>query len=231
MATCPDGEIVVISMDQIDRQNTHSGHLTGIGAVVRSVVAQNALQKSLTAHQAITLWPQIAGDQLAKVCIAESVRDGVLFVKSKSSAWANELTFHKPELIKKLDARLGGGIVTDIHFSTSSRLRTSRVSEKYEEDEAIGAKAVAARPMISLAPIDGAAALDPKLKLRLLIERTEAILAWRRQNGWVECSRCHALYEPPKTKSGGRSTKSARKKQAGAGRSGICPICDILLGS
>jgi predicted nucleic acid-binding Zn ribbon protein len=198
--------------DFLSRTNTSTGRLTGIGIAVRSVIATNALTKSITACQAMTLWPEIAGEQLANVCKAESVRDGTLYVKAKSSSWANELTFHKPELLRKLGARLGAGVVNDIHFSTASRMRSSRTETAIAEISS--EPALEKRKQLVLGPMDSAAMTDPKLKLRQLIERSTKIVEWRRENGWVECVRCAALYDPID------STENS---------GGVCPFCMVMM--
>jgi len=211
-----------------NRNQTGSGRLTGIGAVVKTVIAQNALQRGLAAHQAIDLWPTIAGDQLSKVCCAESIREGVLFVKAKSSAWANELTFHKPELLRKLAQRIGGGVITDIRFSTNARGRSAK-PEKYSDNETdASSDASKQRPKLTLAPLDPAASIDPKLKLQLLIDRTSSIISWRRENGWIECARCRALFEPNSIEPKSNTSKKTKRWGGISRNSNVCPVCDIL---
>jgi hypothetical protein len=194
----------------LDQSSRSSRRLIGIGSVVKSVIAGNSLSKSLTACQVISLWPEIAGEQLAKVCIAESIRDGILYVKAKSSSWSNELTFHKPELLRKIAARLGSEVVTDIHFSTSSKVKTIRAEGTPKVDTVI---ALSRKKVLDLGPLDPACLIDPKLKMHELIERTGKITKWRRANGWIECARCKALYDPLET----RGNKGE-----------ICPLCWIM---
>ena len=201
--------------------------LSGLGATLRTVVDSNGLQRGLAGHQAVALWSEVAGEQVAGVCQAESAHEGILYVKAKSSAWANELTFHKPELIRKLAMLIGNGVINDIHFSSGSRLKTRRANGKANrgiELERDGSQAVCVLP-----PMDPAANRDPKLKLQLLVDRKLMIDAWRRENGWIECSRCSALYLPKSGKNTGFRSSRIVKKSRNSAVDGVCEVCEILM--
>src|SRR5579883_245369 len=43
---------------------------------------------------ALAYWPSVVGEQMAAASRPESVRDGILFVRTKSSVWSHEFTFH-----------------------------------------------------------------------------------------------------------------------------------------
>ena len=68
-------------------------------------------------QQAIMRWKETVGPQIAASSVAEKVRDGALFVCCKSSMWANELSLHKQDIIKRLNKSLGKQIIIDIRFS------------------------------------------------------------------------------------------------------------------
>jgi predicted nucleic acid-binding Zn ribbon protein len=50
------------------------------------------------------------------VTVATRISKGILFVRVKTSAWRNELSMRKEEIIRRINAALGEEIVTDIKF-------------------------------------------------------------------------------------------------------------------
>lgn len=62
------------------------------------------------------LWPQAVGSQISAQTRPDSFRNGVLFVKTVSSVWSQQLHFVKREIIDKLNRLSGNPIVIDIRF-------------------------------------------------------------------------------------------------------------------
>jgi predicted nucleic acid-binding Zn ribbon protein len=74
------------------------------------------LDKLLAAQPAVDLWPEIAGPKTAEHTRAVEVDGKTLVVVVDSPAWMAQLRFLKPQLIKKIDARIGKGLITDLRF-------------------------------------------------------------------------------------------------------------------
>jgi len=74
------------------------------------------LKKRVKENLAVLAWDEIAGQELARQTSAGYISDGVLFVNVKSPAWAHQLTFLKGQLITKLAAKTGSGVIRDIRF-------------------------------------------------------------------------------------------------------------------
>jgi predicted nucleic acid-binding Zn ribbon protein len=70
----------------------------------------------MAAQSAVTLWPEVAGPKTAEHTYAIEVDGVTLVVAADSSAWLTQLKFLRPQLLKKLNARLGKGLVSDIRF-------------------------------------------------------------------------------------------------------------------
>ncbi|WP_340537720.1 DUF721 domain-containing protein [Nocardioides sp. GXZ039] len=56
-------------------------------------------------------WPELVGDDVAGHCTPESFVDGVLVVRTDSTAWATQLTLLTPTILGRLNADLGSGTV------------------------------------------------------------------------------------------------------------------------
>lgn len=72
--------------------------------------------------RAMALWPRAAGPRIASHARAERLRNKTLVVRVSSSAWANELSFLKAELLAKLRALPGGEAIKDLRFSVGPLL-------------------------------------------------------------------------------------------------------------
>jgi predicted nucleic acid-binding Zn ribbon protein len=53
-------------------------------------------------------WPEAAGPAIAEEAEPVSERDGVVTVKCRSAVWAQELDLLGPDLVARLNERLGG---------------------------------------------------------------------------------------------------------------------------
>ena len=63
-------------------------------------------------------WPQVVGEQMARASEAQRVQaGGTLLVNTRSSVWSQELSFHKPAILRRYKERLGKEWVKDLRFS------------------------------------------------------------------------------------------------------------------
>ena len=74
-----------------------------IGTILKKVVRDLHLGKKLLQYEVVNEWEKIVGKKIASVTTAEKVVDGKLIVRVNSSAWRNELSFLKREIIKKIN--------------------------------------------------------------------------------------------------------------------------------
>ena len=62
-------------------------------------------------------WAELVGDELAQHVTPESFADGVLAVRTDSTAWATQLKYLAPALVKRLNEELGHGTVTLVEIA------------------------------------------------------------------------------------------------------------------
>lgn len=65
-------------------------------------------------QMAVELWPEVVGEHLAHHTIALQFKRGTLFVRARSPQWMQELHFHHPRIIARINGRLGREIVQKI---------------------------------------------------------------------------------------------------------------------
>lgn len=87
-----------------------------IGTILKKVVRDLHLGKKLLQYEVVNEWEKIVGKKIASVTTVEKVVDGKLIVRVNSSAWRNELSFLKREIIKKINKKFMEEIITDIIF-------------------------------------------------------------------------------------------------------------------
>jgi predicted nucleic acid-binding Zn ribbon protein len=60
-------------------------------------------------------WEVDVGPEMAQHCTPESYQDTVLTVRTSSTAWATQLKMLAPDLVRRLNAELGDGTVTQVN--------------------------------------------------------------------------------------------------------------------
>jgi len=168
-------------------------------SVLESVI--NPMESASKIHESLALayWPRVVGAQAAASSQADTVRDGLLIVRTKSSVWSHELTLHKARLLQNLNRMLGGRYITDIAFRAQGIDR---------QDTEIGAEA----PTVEeLALVELEAPENLELRSRLLglrsitddhiretianrIVQETRLRHWRLQHGWRCCALCHTAH-------------------------------------
>jgi len=155
------------------------------------------LEGKLREARCLALWEEIVGEPIASATQADSIKEGTLFVSVKSSSWTQELTFLKPEILRKLNERLGRKVVKEIQFKT----RTLK-----KEPKGAPAAMRAAAPEIALEEEElkeleaqTAGIEDEELRasvLRMLTAQRRLERA-KKTSGWRTCERCGTLHAGP----------------------------------
>ncbi|MBC7529087.1 MAG: DUF721 domain-containing protein [Chthonomonadaceae bacterium] len=160
---------------------------------------------------ALAYWARTVGEQAAAATEASHVRDGVLYVRTKSSTWSHELQLHKATLILNLNRLLGGRIIRDIMFRAQGIERKAPPPpEENPTEEAI--MAVILEPaekdelrkrlegLIRIEDDHARTALARRITLDMKLRH------WRLENGWKLCPRCGSTHKTPQN---------------------LCPICRL----
>lgn len=59
-------------------------------------------------------WRDVVGDQIADHCTPETFAEGVLVVRTDSSAWAQQLKVLAPQLVRRMSEDVGEGVVREV---------------------------------------------------------------------------------------------------------------------
>ena len=83
-----------------------------VGSSIGRLVAERGWETPVAVGGVIGRWDQIVGSEVAAHCAPESFTDGVLVVRTDSTAWATQMRLLGPTVLARLAAELGAGVVT-----------------------------------------------------------------------------------------------------------------------
>ncbi len=103
-------------MSKTARSNREKKFPVRVDAALGQLVHGLGIEKTLTQFNAVTSWPEIVGEQIARVTEARRMDNGVLFVSVATAPWRAELTMRRLEIAEKINAALGKKVVREIRF-------------------------------------------------------------------------------------------------------------------
>lgn len=92
------------------RQAARAGDLLG------TLLAGWGLEERLHQYRALLIWDEVVGPQIAARTRPEKIRDGVLEVCVDQPSWMQQLQLLKPQILARLNARLGDGALREIYL-------------------------------------------------------------------------------------------------------------------
>jgi hypothetical protein len=84
------------------------------GDLLGALLAGWGLDERLHQYQALLIWDEVVGPQIAARTRPEKIRDGVLEVCVDQPTWMQQLQLLKPQILAKLNARLGDAPLREI---------------------------------------------------------------------------------------------------------------------
>ncbi len=113
----PSGDNSSYSRYQPRRRYGAKSDLTAIKGILARALAHKGLEQKVERYEFILHWSEIVGETLAAISKPDYIARNVLLVTVAHSAWAQELTFLKPDLLRKLRLYLRkGDVVEDMVF-------------------------------------------------------------------------------------------------------------------
>jgi predicted nucleic acid-binding Zn ribbon protein len=174
-----------------------------VGTLVSERLARLGFETKVREYMAPSVWAEMVGPQVAASTEVEKVKDGVLYVRTRSAMWAQELTFYKDDILLRLNRRIGARatpIITDIRFLN----RGLRPKPEVE-----GPPPLSPTPDelddVDLSPREreiieeGVACIgDEGLRERVRRVRiaNAKLRTWRLDHGWAPCPDCGELAPP-----------------------------------
>ncbi|MCB0333551.1 MAG: DUF721 domain-containing protein [Bdellovibrionales bacterium] len=87
--------------------------------ILRSALKRRGLDQKIARYEFVLHWSEIVGAEIAKRAHPERIRGNTLVVRVSNAAWAQELSFQKSIILRRLKRFLENeDIVRDIVFQT-----------------------------------------------------------------------------------------------------------------
>lgn len=84
------------------------------GSVTRDVARNRGWSGRVAEGSVFGRWPAVVGEQIAAHAAPTSLTEGVLTVSAESTAWATQLRMVQAQLLAKIAAAVGDGVVTSL---------------------------------------------------------------------------------------------------------------------
>lgn len=179
----------------------------GLGSLITDSLQRLNLERQLKEHSCLMVWDEVVGEKVSGAAQPEFVRDGKLFVITKSPVWANELTFYKSDIITRLNKRIGGQVVKDIIFKAGRLASKSRKTAAAPPDKSRQEEIQLTRQELEEVKNTAQAAGEEASEgVKNLLSAAMQLEKWKKANGWKPCKKCGSLQNSA---------------------SGICPPCQI----
>lgn len=96
--------------------------LQPIGEVLFSVLKKRGMASKIEENILFKLWPKAVGPQIASKTNPDSFKNGILFVKTVSSVWVQQLHFVRQDILDKFNQLSGKQTIKEIRFLVGHRI-------------------------------------------------------------------------------------------------------------
>lgn len=88
-----------------------------LGRAARDLAKSRGWSPRVAEGAVFAQWPTVVGEQIAEHAVPTVLRDGVLSVSAESTAWATQLRIVQAQLLAKIAAAVGNGVVTSLKIT------------------------------------------------------------------------------------------------------------------
>lgn len=174
-----------------------------VGSLISERLTRLGFDTKVREYMAPSVWAEMVGPQVAAATEVEKVKDGVLYIRTRSGMWAQELTFYKEDILRRLNRRIGARqepIITDIRFLNRG-LRTKPEVETAPPLSPSGDELddMELSPRERSVIEEGVAGIEDeglRERLRRVRVASAKLQLWRMEHGWSPCTECGELAPP-----------------------------------
>ncbi|MGA5462511.1 DUF721 family protein [Mycobacterium sp. NPDC050041] len=87
-----------------------------LGAATSDLARNRGWSGRVAEGSVLGRWTAVVGEQIAEHAVPTGLRDGVLTVSAESTAWATQLRMVQSQLLAKIAAAVGDGVVTSLRI-------------------------------------------------------------------------------------------------------------------
>ena len=83
---------------------------------LNSFFEQQEIKEKIEDISIHSVWDEIVGEDISKVTKIDKIKNNILYIKTKNSAWRSELSFQKEDLKSKIFVKLPKMKIKEIRF-------------------------------------------------------------------------------------------------------------------
>ena len=87
-----------------------------VGTLIHQFLREEGLETPYNEFRIIESWPEVMGQGIAKLTSSLQIRDGVLYVRLRSSVLRQELMASRRQLARRLNDYVGAQVIENIIF-------------------------------------------------------------------------------------------------------------------
>jgi predicted nucleic acid-binding Zn ribbon protein len=85
--------------------------------ILQQALRRHGLDREIARYSFVLRWPEIVGEEIAKRTKPEFIRNGTLHIRVSDSIWAQELSFQKDVILKRLKRHLNQNeVLSNVQF-------------------------------------------------------------------------------------------------------------------
>ncbi len=88
-----------------------------LSAATRDLARTRGWNRRVSEGALFGQWPDVVGEQIAEHAVPTMLTDGVLSITAESTAWATQLRMVQSQLLAKIAAAVGDGVVTSVKIT------------------------------------------------------------------------------------------------------------------
>lgn len=88
-----------------------------LGSLARALARKRGWSAQVAEGTVLGNWATVVGHQIADHAVPTALNDGVLSVAAESTAWATQLRMIQSQLLAKIAAAVGNGVVTSLKIT------------------------------------------------------------------------------------------------------------------
>ena len=85
-----------------------------LSSVLKNLLMRYGLSDGIHQQEALLLWPDAAGEKIAKVSRPLRIEHGRIFVEVDNTVWRQEILLHKKLIIERLNKRFENEIIKEL---------------------------------------------------------------------------------------------------------------------
>lgn len=159
-----------------------------MSSLLAEVFRRGGMKRAVKRANAVLLWPQVVGLEVAKFTNAKVLRDGVLYVDVSDSETSMHLMMQRQKFIDVYRAKYKVKELRDINFVVGRVAEIEQVEERPDPVVDSSKLAAIAKDLASLDLPDALAKPAIETAKSLLV-----VKARRKEEGWTECIVCKGL--------------------------------------